>query len=728
MDVMYPRLFLSLMLLLASGLAVSGAPPAAAFNLRAVTNSPFTFSLSWRDNSTNETSFIIGVRPAGSVGNYAALGNPVAAGVTNFIAAGLMFPGSTNQIAVFAANGDGNTISSNTVIVQMPRFDAPTNLQAAILDASTVRLTWKDNTTNETDFFVGVRIGTNGSFSIFPGGVLPANTTNFTATGLEPAQTYQFVIQANYLDAFATNEALSSVVTVNTPNAFTSRRFHPAVVGESIEPYTLSASTDREAPTSFGVAGLPPGLSFDGTDLITGTPMQAGIFQASLTAQYPTEGTITNTLTFRVIHPPGPPAISAVIPKQTLTKGGPPVLLSLNGFFRDRDTEKAVRFTTTKGNFDLALYPSATPQTVSNFLGYVTRGDYSNTLIYRASRIGFFSEPFVIQSGSLKAAGTNFTRIPFTASPTNEPGVKHLRGTVSLAKKGGFPNSAVADWFINLRDNSDQLDDQNGGFAAFGRVCGNGLDVADEIMTLPVADYTVLVDGTPTSFDDWPSDAPTAPPAPQPASHIVVQSVGLIEPLTYAVTGNTVPGLITASVNGTNLTLTPVTPFGGATAITITATDLDGNTTGQTFIVEVASAYTTWLNQFALAGSNSLPTADPDGDGVTNAVEFALAGSPTVPDAAASRPRHSLTNISSQPYLALNFKLAKDLSGASVLINGANQVTGSWTNLWSSSNLASPLVTRLVDQGSNYLITVRDTAPATTGASNRFLNLRVQLP
>jgi cyclophilin family peptidyl-prolyl cis-trans isomerase len=728
MSAMYSRLFLSLMLLLASGLVVSGAAPAAASNLRAVTNSPFTFSLSWRDNSNNETSFIVGARPAGSAVIFTQLGDAVPANVTNFVAAGLMVPGTTNEIAVFAANGDGVTGSSGTVIVQMPRFDAPTNLQAAMLDASTVRLTWKDNTTNETDFFVGVRIGTSGSFTIFPGGVLPANTTNFTAAGLEPAQTYQFVIQANYLDAFATNEVLSSVVTVNTPNAFTSRRFHPAVVGESIEPYTLAASTDRETPNSFGVAGLPPGLSFDGTDQITGTPTQAGIFQASLTAQYPTEGTITNALTFRVIHPTGPPAISAVIPKQTLTKAGPPVILSLNSFFRDLDAEKAVRFATTKGNFDLALYPSATPQTVSNFLGYVTRGDYSNTLIYRASRVGFFSDPFVIQGGSLKAAGTNFTRIPFTASPTNEPGVKHLRGTVSLAKKGGLPNSAVADWFINLRDNSDQLDDQNGGFAAFGRVCGNGLDVADSIMTLPVADYTVLVDGTPSSFDDWPSDAPTAPPAPQPASHIVVQSVGLIEPLTYAVTGDTVPGLVSAVVNGTNLVLTPLSQFGGITTLTVAATDLDGNTNVQSFVVEIASAYTTWLNQFALAGGNSLPTADPDGDGVTNAVEFALAGSPTVPDAAASRPRHSLTNISSQPYLAVNFKLAKDLSGASVLINAANQVTGGWTNLWSSSNLASPLVTRLVDQGSNYLITVRDTAPVTTGASNRFLNLRVQLP
>ena len=58
-----------------------------------------------------------------------------------------------------------------------------------------------------------------------------------------------------------------------------------------------------------------------------------------------------------------------------------------------------------------------------------------------------------------------------------------------MAKVGGDPNSATSQWFINLSDNSKNLDNQNGGFTVFGRVIGNGITVADEISSLKT--YTV---------------------------------------------------------------------------------------------------------------------------------------------------------------------------------------------------------------------------------------------
>ena len=58
-----------------------------------------------------------------------------------------------------------------------------------------------------------------------------------------------------------------------------------------------------------------------------------------------------------------------------------------------------------------------------------------------------------------------------------------------MAKVGGDPNSATSQWFINLSDNSKNLDNQNGGFTVFGRVIGNGIAVADEISSLKT--YTV---------------------------------------------------------------------------------------------------------------------------------------------------------------------------------------------------------------------------------------------
>jgi len=148
-----------------------------------------------------------------------------------------------------------------------------------------------------------------------------------------------------------------------------------------------------------------------------------------------------------------------------------------------------VRVTSTYGDFTMELLQDRAPDTVSNFLGYVDRGDFSQMVIHRSVT------DFVIQGGqfrwlgdcvSLVAGNCGPMMVPVGPTVVNEPGVSNVRGTVAMAKVDGFPNSATNQWFINLADNSANLDAQNGGFTAFARILGNGISVADAINDLPI--------------------------------------------------------------------------------------------------------------------------------------------------------------------------------------------------------------------------------------------------
>ncbi|MBU2097629.1 MAG: peptidylprolyl isomerase [Gammaproteobacteria bacterium] len=152
--------------------------------------------------------------------------------------------------------------------------------------------------------------------------------------------------------------------------------------------------------------------------------------------------------------------------------------------------EPYVRVSTTFGDFTIDLLQDEAPATVNNFLGYVDRGDYSRLLVHR------LDDDFVFQAGSHKWMGDCVTGqlppacgpalIPVGPTVQNEPGISNTRGTLAMAKIGDLPDSATSQWFVNLADNSANLDNQNGGFTVFARVLGDGMAVADRINALPV--------------------------------------------------------------------------------------------------------------------------------------------------------------------------------------------------------------------------------------------------
>ena len=141
----------------------------------------------------------------------------------------------------------------------------------------------------------------------------------------------------------------------------------------------------------------------------------------------------------------------------------------------------AVRFHTNLGDIDVNLLSDTAPLTVANFLKYVNRGAFNNSIIHR-------SVPgFIIQGGGYQLQNHAPVPIPQDPPVRNEYRVSNTRGTIAMAKLGSDPNSATNQWFFNEADNSKNLDNQNGGFTVFGRIANAaGLAVMDRIANVPV--------------------------------------------------------------------------------------------------------------------------------------------------------------------------------------------------------------------------------------------------
>lgn len=155
-------------------------------------------------------------------------------------------------------------------------------------------------------------------------------------------------------------------------------------------------------------------------------------------------------------------------------------------------TNPVVTFHTTLGDINVELHPATAPNTVSNFLGYVDRGDYAGSFIHR------LAPGFVVQGGGYRFVAGNVQQIPQQAPVVNEFHDSNLRGTIAMAKLGNDPNSATNQWFFNLADNSANLDNQNGGFTVFGQVADSqSLAVMDAIAALPITNAGSPFDSLP---------------------------------------------------------------------------------------------------------------------------------------------------------------------------------------------------------------------------------------
>lgn len=136
------------------------------------------------------------------------------------------------------------------------------------------------------------------------------------------------------------------------------------------------------------------------------------------------------------------------------------------------------KLTTSKGDITLELDEKNAPESSKNFAQYVDAGHYDGTIFHRVI------DKFMIQGGGFTP---DMKQKPTRDGIPNEwrNGLKNARGTVAMARLGGKPDSATAQFFINVVDNGflDRPQPDGAAYAVFGRVV-DGMEIVDKIRSV----------------------------------------------------------------------------------------------------------------------------------------------------------------------------------------------------------------------------------------------------
>ena len=172
------------------------------------------------------------------------------------------------------------------------------------------------------------------------------------------------------------------------------------------------------------------------------------------------------------------------------------VLLALALAIPAQKAKPKVVIQTSMGDITVELESEKAPNTTKNFLRYVTAGRYKNGKIHRT--VTMDNQPDkkikieVIQGGT-SAEQEKHAFPAIKLERTKDTGIKHLDGTISMARDGA--DTATSDFFICIGDQPEldfggKRNPDGQGFAAFGRVI-KGMDIVRKIQSQPATEQTL---------------------------------------------------------------------------------------------------------------------------------------------------------------------------------------------------------------------------------------------
>jgi len=482
---------------------------------------------------------------------------------------------------------------------------AATQVKAYAPNQSRVHVAWQDNATDETAYYID---RWNPTAMAWDGvGLVPANVEVFRFAApstieqevkyrVAPFKTGENEENLNWVEATVTKPEGALDLYLN-PNGGSPQEVPEGWEARVGVPFTHQIEVYNGTPESFTATGLGsitasvPVTLNSNTGVISGTVSSPGVYRIYIGITFDGGKVFEQVRFLRVLPAASTPVVALPdfeLPTQNIGVEG---FLDIRQLFSDPARPKGAWFDTSQGSFIVALFDTATPKTVTNFLGYANRGDYNVSYVHRVAA------NFVVQGGgagpaSSTASPTQWRAVPKQAAVPNEPGISNTRGTIAMAKLGNNPDSATNEWFLSLslgvldsgdpptlRYNPEILDRQNGGFTAFGRVVGTaGQAVVDSFNNLQRANYGPLITGvTNMSLGEVPVNDIIAPSTPGANSLVYVYSISECPPVAITLLGNSNPSVLNASVSGMALYLKSLGPE-GTTNLTLRATNLDGNT------------------------------------------------------------------------------------------------------------------------------------------------------
>jgi large repetitive protein len=510
--------------------------------------------------------------------------------------------------------GGGSTVTSSQPIDTQP----PTITIDPFSSTQTTNLTFTGTITDNNMFGLVMTVSVDkGAYEVLPVSTSGqfTFTTNFSTDGTQDGS-HLFIFSGRDAagnPAVPVKESFTLNTTSNTNGNLTLALDSGSDTGTAGNNKTELSSVTLKgtAPASTTVTLTEPG---GGTATTTSDATGAYSFTNVALATGPnaftvkaTSGTSNLTASLTVIRDTAP-TVSSPIANFQVSAGVANSVFNMPTVFSDQDVNTILQFTTNRGTFDVELFDQQVGTTVANFLSYVNSGAYNSSIFHRVTNTAT-SGIAVLQGGGFKlntSSGTvTLPAIPTNAAITLQDFLTNAAGTIAMARTSA-PNTATSQFFFNTAanaslDHSGGADPTGNGYAVFGVILGNGLTTVQASAAVPPVDESLSTDPSRSAFSEiplsggFPPNDPAFPGDTSASDYEVITGVSVLsqpiaaapDSLTFAVSSNTNPTLVTPTITNGKLTLTYASGQTGSSTITLTATDSDGATAQTTFTVTV---------------------------------------------------------------------------------------------------------------------------------------------